>query len=70
MTSIHKLIIKDGETEKTGFAKTLIILALLLMAVFSQNYKPIHIAFIPLLESLSLHVMNLLKTECALLLWC
>lgn len=34
VTSIHKLIIKDGDAEKTGVAKTLIILALLLMAVY------------------------------------
>ena len=61
--SILKLIKKDGDTEKTGLAKTFIILVLLLMAVFSQNLIPIHIAFIPLLVPPILHVMNLLKLD-------
>lgn len=63
VAGILKLIKKDGETEKTGLAKTLIILVLLLMAVFSQNLIPIHIAFIPLLVPPILHVMNLLKMD-------
>lgn len=63
VASILKLINKDGETEKTALAKTLIILALLLMAVFSQNLIPIHIAFIPLLVPSILNVMNLLKLD-------
>lgn len=63
VASILKLIKKDGETEKTALAKTLIILALLLMAVLSQNLIPIHIAFIPLLVPPILNVMNLLKLD-------
>ena len=63
VSSILKLIKKDGDTEKTGLAKTLVILSLLLMAVFSQNLIPIHIAFIPLLVPPILHVMNLLKLD-------
>lgn len=63
VASILKLIKKDGETEKTALAKTLIILSMLLMAVFSQNLIPIHIAFIPLLVPPILHVMNLLKLD-------
>ncbi|MCZ8537658.1 Na+/H+ antiporter family protein [Paenisporosarcina quisquiliarum] len=63
VASILKLIKKDGEKEKTALAKTLIILALLLMAVFSQNLIPIHIAFIPLLVPPIIHVMNLLKLD-------
>lgn len=63
VASILKLIKKDGETEKTALAKTLIILVLLLMAVFSQNLIPIHIAFIPLLVPPILNVMNLLKLD-------
>ena len=63
VSSILKLIKKDGDTEKTGLAKTLIILSLLLMAVFSQNLIPIHIAFIPLLVPPIIHVMNLLKLD-------
>jgi predicted histidine transporter YuiF (NhaC family) len=53
----------DGEKDRTALAKTFIILALLLMAVFSQNLIPIHIAFIPLLIPPILHVMNLLKID-------
>ncbi|EPD49520.1 hypothetical protein HMPREF1210_03419 [Paenisporosarcina sp. HGH0030] len=63
VASILKLIKKDGETEKTALAKTLIILTLLLMAVFSQNLIPIHIAFIPLLVPPILNVMNMLKLD-------
>jgi predicted histidine transporter YuiF (NhaC family) len=63
VTTILKMIKKDGEKEKTGQAKTLIILTLLLMAVFSQNLIPIHIAFIPLLVPPIIHVMNLLKID-------
>ena len=63
VASILKMIKKDGDTEKTGLAKTLIILALLLMAVFSQNLIPIHIAFIPLLVPPIIHVMNLLRLD-------
>jgi predicted histidine transporter YuiF (NhaC family) len=63
VSSILKLIKKDGDTEKTGLAKTLIILSLLLMAVFSQNLIPIHIAFIPLLVPPIIHVMNLLRLD-------
>ena len=63
VSSILKVIKKDGDTEKTGLAKTLIILSLLLMAVFSQNLIPIHIAFIPLLVPPIIHVMNLLKLD-------
>ena len=63
VASILKLVKRDNDTEKTGLAKTLIILALLLMAVFSQNLIPIHIAFIPLLVPPILHVMNLLKMD-------
>lgn len=61
--SILKLIKKDGESENRGLVKTLIILVLLLMAVFSQNLIPIHIAFIPLLVPPILHVMNILKLD-------
>ncbi|MFX3674660.1 MAG: Na+/H+ antiporter NhaC family protein [Paenisporosarcina sp.] len=54
---------KDRETEKTGLAKIFIILTLLLIAVLSQNLRPIHIAFIPLLVPPIIHVMNLLKLD-------
>jgi len=63
VATILKVIKRDGETERTGLAKTFIILTLLFMAVFSQNLIPIHIAFIPLLVPPIIHVMNLLKLD-------
>lgn len=63
VATILKVIKRDGDTERTGIAKTFIILTLLFMAVFSQNLIPIHIAFIPLLVPPIIHVMNLLKLD-------
>lgn len=58
-----RLIKKDGETNRQALAKVLIVLIFLVMAVFSQNLIPIHIAFIPLLVPPILHVLNLLKID-------
>ncbi len=57
------LMKKDGETNRQALGKVLVILILLLMAVFSQNLIPIHIAFIPLLVPPILHVLNILKID-------
>ncbi|MEA1855305.1 Na+/H+ antiporter family protein [Cytobacillus sp. FSL R5-0569] len=54
---------KEGETRKKGLSKTLVILSLLIMACFSQNLIPIHIAFIPILVPPLLKVMNELKID-------
>ena len=43
--------------------KALVFLLLLMMAVFSQNLIPIHIAFIPLLVPPILKVLNLLNVD-------
>lgn len=58
-----RIVKKDGGEDRTALGKVLIVLVLLLMAIFSQNLIPIHIAFIPLLVPPILHVMNLLKID-------
>lgn len=58
-----KIVNKDGEQDRKSLGKVLVILVLLMMAVFSQNLIPIHIAFIPLLVPPILHVLNLLKID-------
>ncbi len=70
-TGMPKLLVKgmlrlvkgNGEADRTSLGKALIIFALLLMSVFSQNLIPIHIAFIPLLVPPILHILNLLKID-------
>lgn len=61
--AILKLVKSKGDSNKTGFVKALVFLLLLLMAVFSQNLIPIHIAFIPLLVPPILKVLNLLRVD-------
>ncbi|KON86491.1 sodium:proton antiporter [Sporosarcina globispora] len=54
---------KDGESRGKTLPKALIIFSILLMAIFSQNLIPIHIAFIPILIPPLLKVMNELKID-------
>lgn len=61
--SVLKLVNKEGEATRQNLAKALIILALLVMAIFSQNVIPIHIAFIPLLVPPILHILNELRID-------
>ncbi|PSL29636.1 hypothetical protein B0H99_11439 [Planomicrobium soli] len=63
VSSVLKLVNKEGEATRESLAKALIIFALLLMAIFSQNLIPIHIAFIPLLLPPILHIMNELRID-------
>ncbi|MDN7243752.1 Na+/H+ antiporter NhaC family protein [Planococcus sp. N028] len=63
VSSVLKIVNKEGEATREGLAKALIIFALLIMAVFSQNLIPIHIAFIPLLLPPMLHIMNELRID-------
>lgn len=63
VSSILKVVNSGGERTREGLAKTLLILALLAMAIFSQNLIPIHIAFIPLLIPPILHVLNELRID-------
>ena len=61
--TILKLVKNKGDSNKTGLVKALVFLLLLLMAVFSQNLIPIHIAFIPLLVPPILKVLNMLQVD-------
>ncbi|MCZ8540920.1 Na+/H+ antiporter family protein [Psychrobacillus sp. FSL K6-2365] len=61
--AILKVVKSKGDSDKTGFVKALVFLLLLMMAVFSQNLIPIHIAFIPLLVPPILKVLNMLQVD-------
>lgn len=61
--AILKLVKSKGDSDKTRLVKALVFLLLLLMAVFSQNLIPIHIAFIPLLVPPILKVLNMLQVD-------
>lgn len=61
--AILKLVKREGDSQKTGLAKVLVFLLLLMMAIFSQNLIPIHIAFIPLLVPPILKVLNMLQVD-------
>lgn len=60
---ILKLVKREGDSQKAGLAKVLVFLLLLMMAIFSQNLIPIHIAFIPLLVPPILKVLNMLHVD-------
>ena len=61
--TILKIVKSKGDSNKTGLVKALVFLLLLMMAVFSQNLIPIHIAFIPLLVPPILKVLNMLHVD-------
>lgn len=63
VAGVLKLVNKEGEATREGLAKALIVFALLVMAIFSQNLIPIHIAFIPLLVPPILHILNELHID-------
>jgi predicted histidine transporter YuiF (NhaC family) len=54
---------KDGESRGKTLSKALIVFSIIMMAIFSQNLIPIHIAFIPILIPPLLKVMNELKMD-------
>ncbi len=60
---VLKLVGKEGDTKRKALSKALIIFSILLMACFSQNLIPIHIAFIPILIPPMLNIMNELKLD-------
>jgi putative amino acid transporter len=60
---ILKVVWKNGEAKAKTYSKALIVLLILLMACFSQNLIPIHIAFIPILIPPMLKVLNELKID-------
>lgn len=63
VSGVLKLVNKDGEATRENLAKALIVIALMAMAIFSQNLIPIHIAFIPLLVPPILHILNELRID-------
>ena len=63
VTAMLRIVKKDGETDRTALGKVLIILFLCMMAIFSQNLIPIHIAFIPLLVPPILHVLKYVESR-------
>ncbi len=63
VAALLRFVQKEGGNDRAALGKVLVILILLLMAVFSQNLIPIHIAFIPLLVPPILHILNLLKVD-------
>jgi predicted histidine transporter YuiF (NhaC family) len=58
-----KLVGREGETKRKTLSKVLIILMILIMAIFSQNVIPVHIAFIPVLIPPLLKVLNELQVD-------
>lgn len=61
--SMVGMIGKDGERKTKVYSKVLIIFLILVMACFSQNLIPIHIAFIPILIPPLLYILNELKID-------
>lgn len=60
---ILKLVQREGESQKKGLAKALIIFVLLALAIMSQNAIPVHIAFIPLIVPPMIKLMNMLEID-------
>ncbi|MFJ7668824.1 Na+/H+ antiporter family protein [Lysinibacillus sp. NPDC097195] len=57
------LLNKNSSSNRRGLVKVLIFLLIFMMAIFSQNLIPIHIAFIPLLIPPILKVLNMLEVD-------
>jgi len=57
------MIGKNGEPKAKTYSKAIIIILILMMAIFSQNLIPIHIAFIPILIPPLLIIFNELKID-------
>ncbi|MGM0854561.1 MAG: Na+/H+ antiporter family protein [Bacillota bacterium] len=60
---VLKVVGKKGDSRKKALSKALIVLSILIMACFSQNVIPIHIAFIPILIPPLLKVMTELRVD-------
>ncbi|WP_456273491.1 Na+/H+ antiporter family protein [Bacillus sp. AK031] len=60
---VIKLVGKEKDSRKKALSKALIVFSILLMACFSQNLIPIHIAFIPILIPPLLKVMAELEMD-------
>jgi putative amino acid transporter len=62
-TAIISQLGHEPNSRNTQVVRALLITAILLMAISSQNILPIHIAFIPILIPPLLHVMSKLKLD-------
>jgi putative amino acid transporter len=60
---ILSVVGKNEEAKAKTYSKALIVLLILIMACFSQNLIPIHIAFIPILIPPLLKVLNELRVD-------
>lgn len=63
ISGILNMLNKNGSSNRKGLVKVLIFLLIFMMAIFSQNLIPIHIAFIPLLIPPILKVLNMLEVD-------
>ncbi|MGE7842689.1 Na+/H+ antiporter family protein [Lysinibacillus sp. NPDC093712] len=63
ISGILSMLNKNGSSNRKGLVKVLIFLLIFMMAIFSQNLIPIHIAFIPLLIPPILKVLNMLEVD-------
>ncbi|SOC09299.1 hypothetical protein SAMN05880501_105216 [Ureibacillus xyleni] len=63
ISGILKIVRKEGDSKNKALGKVVIFFFLLLMAIFSQNLIPIHIAFVPLLVPPILKILNLLEVD-------
>lgn len=61
--SVIKKLGRENDTQALGAVRILLLIALLAMAMASQNILPIHIAFIPILVPPLLHLMSKLKLD-------
>jgi len=63
VSSVIKIVGREGETRRKTLSKALIVFLILMMAIFSQNLVPVHIAFIPVLIPPLLKVLNQLEVD-------
>ncbi|MFJ5791918.1 Na+/H+ antiporter family protein [Lysinibacillus sp. NPDC093197] len=63
ISGILNMLNKNGSSNRKGLVKVLMFLLIFMMAIFSQNLIPIHIAFIPLLIPPILKVLNMLEVD-------
>ncbi|KYG33518.1 Na+/H+ antiporter family protein [Alkalihalobacillus trypoxylicola] len=60
---IIRIVGKNGDSKRKKLSKSLIFLMILMIACFSQNLIPIHIAFIPILIPPILKILNQLEID-------
>ena len=60
---VLKVVKKNGDSKGKTYSKAIIVFALLVIACFSQNVIPIHIAFIPILIPPMLRLLNELQID-------